>query len=197
MAEPKELVVVIHGFAGKRLWMFPLTRSLGHRFEVVNWSYFSFGGSIRDHGKRFFKFLLAHERYSRIHVVAHSMGCIVTRSALQCGTIENLARVVLLAPPNRGSQVAKMADPFLGWICRPIRELSASPDSFVNSLAKVVPCETGVIAAKYDLLVPLSSTYLPNLKGHVAILGTHNSLLFSRKTNRMIQVFLQTGSFAA
>ena len=57
MKSQRETVVVIHGLGGKRLWMAPLSYRLSRRYDVKNWSYFSYGGSIENHAARFAKFI--------------------------------------------------------------------------------------------------------------------------------------------
>ena len=190
-----ELVVVIHGFGGKRIWMQPLTHRLKRNYRVINWTYFSIAGSIESHARRFSQFLFDLKHDGPIHIVAHSMGSIVTRAAIQLRKIVNLKRIVLLAPPNSGSPVAKVMSFGLGWACRPFRDLSSSSSSFVNKLTTELPCQTGVIAARFDIQVPVSSTHMPGLADHATILGTHNSLLFSAKATRMVTQFLETGRF--
>ena len=106
MISKRDIVVLIHGFGGKRIWMAPLATRLSQKYDVRTWSYFSFGGSIERHGNRFADYIDSLEAESNINIVAHSMGSIVTRSALQ--RINNkVNRVVLLAPPNSGSHVAR------------------------------------------------------------------------------------------
>ena len=46
---------------------------------------------------------------SEIAVVAHSMGCILTRVALQGAPLSKLKRIVMLCPPDRGSITSKVA----------------------------------------------------------------------------------------
>ena len=192
----KELVIVVHGFGGKRLWMQPLSMRLRRRFRVINWSYFSLVRSIEFHAKRFSEFLRHLQHDGPINIVAHSMGCIITRAALQIAEIENLNRIVLLAPPNCGSPIAKTLSHVLGWACRPFRDLSSGTDSYVNTMSPELPCETGVVAARFDILVPVNSTYLPGLSDHFIILATHNSLLFSPTVGRRVTEFLTCGRFA-
>ncbi len=191
-----ELVIVVHGFGGKRLWMQPLSMRLRRRFRVVNWSYFSFGGSIEFHAKRFSRFLRHLQHDGPIDIVAHSMGCIVTRAALKIAEITNLKRIVLLAPPNSGTPVAKTLNYVLGWACRPLRDLSSDHDSYVNKMSPEMPCDTGVIAARFDIQVPVVSTYMPGLSDYVIVPATHNSLLFSPTVGRLVTEFLACGRFA-
>ena len=101
-----ELVVVIHGFGGKRIWMQPLTHRLKRNFRVINWTYFSIVGSIESHAERFSQFLSDLKHDGPIHIVAHSMGSSVTRAAIQLRKIGNLNRIVLLDPPNSGSPLS-------------------------------------------------------------------------------------------
>lgn len=191
----KELVIVVHGFGGKRLWMQPLSLQLRRNFRVMNWTYFSIGGSIEFHAQRLSDFLRRLQHDGPIHIVAHSMGSIVTRAALKIVEIDNLQRVVLLAPPNSGSPVAKMLNYVLGWACIPFRELSSDRNSYVNTMSPELPCPTGVIAARYDVQVPVNSTYLPGIADHVIISATHNSLLFSPTVGRLVTEFLTCGRF--
>ena len=196
MTQQPTTIVLIHGFGGKRLWMAPLAHRLNRNYDVLNWSYFSYGGSIERHGTKLAKFLDNLGSEGNVNIVAHSMGSIVTRVALQ-KTTSTVNRVVMLAPPNCGSNVARIAAPILGSISTPIRQLSSCNNSFVNSLTDDPTCEIGVIASQYDVLVPVKNTIMKNLTDHQVILGTHNSLLFSSRVAKMTDVFIRTGKFAA
>ena len=195
MKSQRETVVVIHGFGSKRLWMTPLSYRLASQYDVSNWAYFSYGKSIEYHAARFAEFLESLDAKRKLNIVAHSMGSIVTRSALQ-KTQAEVNRVVMLAPPNAGSPVARFVSPVLGPICRPIKEISSHKDSYVNRLPGKACCEVGVIASKFDALVPWNNTKMDDLADHRTVVGTHNSLLFSGKVAAMVARFFQHGKFA-
>lgn len=191
-----ENVVVVHGFAGKRMWMLPLCARLRRHFAVTNWGYNSFAGSIERHGDNLHRFLEKIATDDRpIHLVAHSMGSIIVRSAIKNQDIPNLKRIVLLAPPNRGAPVAKIAATAIGWACTPIKQLSSETNSFVNRLPKQIPYAAGVIAAKYDILVPVENTKLPGTQSHAVLTATHNTLLLSKAAGEMTINFLRFGCF--
>lgn len=196
MKTERDIIVLIHGFGGKRIWMLPLAYRLSRRHRVVNWSYFSYGGSITNHAARFAKFIEGIDADCEISIVAHSMGSIVTRVALQQLAPEKVNRVVMLAPPNTGSHVARFASPILGSVCQPIRQLSSHENSYVNKLPRKHRCETGVIASRYDVLVPVKNTMMDGAAEHKTVFGTHNSLLFSSRIATMTTQFIETGKFA-
>ena len=197
MEDSKDLIVLVHGFGAKRLAMWPVACLLRARgFRVKYWSYVSLFDPIEKHAIRFFHFLSSvNVSELRFHIVAHSMGCIVTQSALNRSGFPNLGRVVLLAPPNEGSPIARLASKVIGRIITPTRELSDTESSYVNQLERKATAEFGIIAARFDGLVPVRNTHLPNEKAHVVINATHNSLLLSMKASKLTARFLTHGSF--
>lgn len=76
----------------------------------------------------------------RIHFVTHSLGGIVVRMALKQSKPDNLGRVVMLSPPNRGSEAADILQKnwLYSWINGPAgQQLSTSIDSIPNQLGPV------------------------------------------------------------
>lgn len=190
-----ELIVLVHGFGAPRVVMWLLaTRLRASGFRVVLWNYSSLFTKIDVHAERLHGFLATQfTAEPRIHIVAHSMGSIVTRAALERAHLPKLGRVVLLAPPNAGSPVARFASIFVGALITPTRELSDDALSIVNQLRSNDATEIGIIAARYDFLVPLKNTHLLHESMHVTLNATHNSLLFSRLTCQHIVSFLRLG----
>jgi len=123
------------------------------------------------------------------------MGAIIVRLALSNGPPPHLGRVVLMAPPNHGSPVARFLAPFACPICPVVSELSSRPDSLVNHIEPLDGVQVGVIAARFDWLVPLTNTILDGQTDHICLTATHNSLLFQPAVARNVHAFLSTGRF--
>jgi len=125
------------------------------------------------------------------------MGSIITRLAIAESGWEGLGRAVFLAPPNHGAPFARTLAPLLQWVSQPLREISTSPTSLVNSMPGSFPVDVGVIAGRFDLTVPSSRTHLSSEHEHITINATHNSMLLSGKVANLAASFLNHGKFNA
>ena len=199
-ATPRELVVLTHGIASTKWILAPMAARLRRRgFDTHLHGYFSIRGSNRRLGEQFSTRLheLADRHPNRpIHVVAHSMGSIVTRCALLAGVPESMGRIVMIGPPNRGSHAARKLTPIYGWISNTLVELSDVPNSFVNRLPRTLGGhEVGIVAAARDNVVPADSTLLDDHRDHVTLNSLHTSILWRRRTANCVESFLRTGCF--
>lgn len=196
-----DTIVLLHGLAAPGWVMRPMTWRLGAAgYRVENWSYRSLRDTIEIHGERLHARLAELDgdpSLGRLHLVAHSMGCIVSRQALALGKPRRLGRVVLLAPPNHGAYLATFFGPWLRWGCRTIDQLATRPDSYVNRLPPMDDVEFGVIAARYDLLVPRFSTHLVGERAHETLMALHGPMVLQRNVARHVVHFLREGCFAA
>jgi hypothetical protein len=123
------------------------------------------------------------------------MGGIVARAALDRYRPRKLGRLVMLAPPNRGSFVATATAGTFGRFLKPVAELSTAPDSLVNSLPMPDGVEIGVIAAAHDALVSEESTRPVVPHAHVTLPTWHTGLLFRQDTADLVAEFLARGEF--
>jgi pimeloyl-ACP methyl ester carboxylesterase len=197
---PRECVVLLHGFLANTLLLSLLARRLRrHGYQTCRWGYWNMGCSLLVHAERFARDLARLDtdpRIDRLHVVGHSMGAIIGRVALDRSRPVKLGRFVMLAPPNRGSFVARAAASTFGRLLKPVAELSTAPDSLVNTLPMPAGVDIGVIAAQYDALVSEESTHPDAPHAHVTLPTWHTGLLFRRETAELVADFLATGRFS-
>jgi esterase/lipase superfamily enzyme len=200
----KEHVILIHGLAGSRLVMLPLAwRLKSAGYQTSTFGYPSWFWSIEHHARRFERCLQeveADDTIERFHIVAHSMGTIVTRQALLLRDFKKLNRIVMLASPNRGSPVARALGTLLPF-CKTLNQLSSSQNSFVCQLPepKIVDTgkpEIGIIAAQHDRVVPAVNSRLGVEADHITLFSGHNGLLVRSTASKQVEEFLKFGRFS-
>jgi len=196
---PRELIVLTHGFMAHRLMLKVLAGRLRRAGWDTNiWGYESFVTSVTTHARNFSDFLAercSDDRYDHIHLVTHSMGCIIGRMAIHQVQSEKIKRFVMLTPPNRGSFVATKTAKLFGRFFRPVAELTTEKNSLVNSLDDPSDVEVGIIAAEQDALVSLESTRLEVPHEHVTLPCLHSAVLFREDAANLIHSFLKNGTF--
>lgn len=193
-----EAVILLHGLASNPFVMWPIQRHLERSgFKTMNWSYPSMRHSIEWHAHRLreqIQNFSEDSRFARVHLVAHSMGGIVARSALATGPLQQLGRIVTLASPHHGSHAATKLSQFLGF-CKPLCQMCDIQDSYVRQVPGFGRHEVGGIAATQDRVVRLASTYLAGMSDFVKVDAGHTSLLFRKEVATMVRNFLRTGRF--
>lgn len=99
-----------------------------------------------------------------VHLVTHSLGGILVRLYLQKHRLPANSRVVMLSPPNQGSEVADFMKDFsiYRWVTGPAgQQLGTAADSLPNTLGPVPqPLQVGVITGDRSLN-PIFSSMLP------------------------------------
>ena len=211
-SEP-ETVILLHGYGRTSLSMWALESRLeAAGYTVHNLGYPSMRKSPEDLVEFLDRELTARcSEAPRLHFVTHSLGGILTRAYLAKHFPPNMGRVVMLAPPNRGSGLADVAGrlPLLHLLLGPtVIHLGTSADSLPNRLPPPW-YDVGIIAGVDDfnpignLFVPrpsdgtvsVASTSLDGMHDFVSVRKSHTFIMWSGDVADYVIRFLKTGRF--
>ncbi|MGI9262559.1 MAG: esterase/lipase family protein [Woeseiaceae bacterium] len=210
-----ECVVLLHGLNRSLRAMDDMAEGLqAAGFATVNVDYPSQQGTVEILAPMAVDLGLAQCRdagANQIHFVAHSMGGILLRYAHQEQPIPDLGRVVMLGPPNQGSEVVDRLREVPGAeiVSGPAgAQLGTDPESIPAKLGPV-DFELGIIAG-VGSINPWMSRVLPDYDdGKVSVERTrvlgmadfmivdssHRYLMNSDTVIKNTVAFLETGSF--
>ncbi len=146
-----------------------------------------------------------------VHFVGYSMGGIVTRIVLNKYRPDNLGRVVQLASPNGGSEVADflkenwLYETFYGPAGQQlvtqgggIEELMGKVDYPLGVVAgnfSIDPVSSHIIPGDDDGKVSVESTKVPGMKDHVVVYASHTFFPQNDTVHAQTLNFLRFGSF--
>ncbi|QYK00196.1 esterase/lipase family protein [Shewanella psychrotolerans] len=209
----QEYVILLHGLARSERSLRKLALALEKRgYRCINHSYPSTKhdiATLADVAVAEALSLCGDAR--KINFVTHSMGGILVRQYLSQHHIDNLGRVVMLGPPNQGSEVVDTLHnvPGFRFINGPAgMQLGTEAMSVPNRLGDV-NFELGVIAGTRSINILLSTmlpkpndgkvsverTKLAGMKDHIALPVTHPLMMNNAKVIEQTVHFLVHGVF--
>lgn len=210
-----DCVVLLHGLARSEYSMLLIQETLEyHGYRVINESYPSESAPIED--------LMRHVGRSvarcggeRTHFVTHSLGGILARVWLQTQHPVNMGRVVMLAPPNSGTEIVDVlaAQDFLPGLLDMVtgpaaRELGTGTSSVPAGLGPVEfdlgviagnraisPLGPILIAGANDGTVSVDSTRVDGMRDHIVLPTSHTLMMGNPMVLAEILEFLRNGAF--
>lgn len=208
-----ECVVLLHGLARTYRSMNKLEKSLQNEgYNVVNVDYPSTKAPIEKLADKIIPEAVAEcPSGTPVSFVTHSLGGILIRQYLSIHKIPGLDRVVMLGPPNKGSEVVDTLHAFPGFHALngdAGMQLGTGPDSVPNSLGKA-DFDLGIIAGTtsinliLSMIIPgnddgkvsIERTKLEGMRDHIEVEASHPFLMRDDKAIDQVIHFLKTGRF--
>jgi triacylglycerol lipase len=209
-----ETVVLLHGAGRTRNSMGKIARHLAKLgYQIVNIGYPSRRYPVQGLAE-----YIAYEIQTsgltsteKVHFVTHSLGGIIVRWYLRDNPLRNLGRVVMLAPPNKGIELAdQLMDSWISkWIVGPVGEQLGTGETSLPLALGSVSYPVGVIAGNKSFN-PIFSARIPGPDdGRIAVERTkiagmtdflvmpycHSLIMFYRPVIEQVEYFLKVGDF--
>lgn len=217
MSVKNECVILLHGLGRTRYSMNKLASELMNTYGVVNDTYPSRKHTIEELAKIAVGGALSKclDDYSKVHFVTHSLGGILVRQYLRDHHVPKLGNVVMLGPPNGGSELVDFfqKSPFLDRLFSSTngpagRQLGTADSSTPNTLGEV-DFPLGVIAGTknfnfiYSQIMPndsdgkvtVESSKVDGMSDHLVLPVDHTFMMRDRRVIHQVKAFIKDGQF--
>ncbi len=207
--ESEATVILVHG-----LWMNASVLLLQQRwlrcqdFSVNRFSYPSWRGGLSENAHLLSRFITKTPGRI-IHIVAHSLGGLVTLTMLEDDPDPRIRRVVLIATPCAGSHCGStlLASPVFAAVVghsykdwchlpkmdiRPPAEIGVIAGTLSIGIGRLIPG----LAKPNDGLITVDETHLTAAKDCIQLPVSHSGMLVSHACARQVASFLRTGKFS-
>jgi len=215
VSQTDEHVILLHGMGRTKYSMRKLEVYLAeHGYQTINDGYPSTSKPVEKISDEYLAPMVnqcLENGAEKIHIVTHSLGGIIIRQYLQDHSLPEGSRIVMISPPNKGSE---LADTFRNWFVYQWlngpagQELGTEPESLPNSLKPVIveigvitgdstlnPVYSWIIPGEDDGKVSVESAKLDKMKDFMVVSSSHSFIMRHPEVLKRVVVFLKNGVF--
>ena len=212
-----ECVILVHGLYRSAASMSLIEhRLINEGYKVINIDYASTRTSIHAVAEKEVAAAVARAKkqgYERIHFVSNSLGALIIRTYLQEHHLPKGSRIIMLAPPNQGSELADWAHetfPRLSRLAGPAATRLGTRNQPFTSKLNPIGGEIGIIIGDQswnplfseilpgsdDGAVTIERAKLTEMREFLVTSCNHTTILLVPHIRDQVLCFLQTGRFS-
>lgn len=211
----QECIILLHGLGRTKLAMHPVQKALAQEgYQVWNKSYPSTQEPIEQLASTTITEALSYCRSldsKRIHFVSHSLGGILIRYYLQNNKPGELGHIVMLSPPNQGSEIVDdlKDNKLFHYLLGPAGQQLGTDQSSIPRQLKPIHAVIGIITGNTsfepwfsskipgpdDGKVSTESAKLAEMRDYLVVENSHTFIMSDAYVIEQIQHFLKHGKF--
>lgn len=209
-----DYIVLLHGIGRNAASMNKMEKFFTKQgYNVLNIDYPSTEKSLEDLTEHIAKKVDAFnlDKTRKIHFIGYSMGGLLVRTVLNKHRPENLGRAVLVAAPNKGSEVADLIKD--NWFYKKLygpagQQLTTDQDNIEKLLGEIDysvgviagdrsidPVSYFIIPGENDGKVAVDRTKTKGMADHITIHATHTFIMNNTEALTQAANFLKNGAF--
>jgi len=209
-----ECVILMHGFGDIKLSMSFLENECQKKgYATFNLGYSTAGETISSLSEKLLTDMIKKCRkkgFSKIHFVTHSMGGLIVRYYLQNNELPEGSRIVMLSPPNKGTEVADFLKTnvlyklFTGdvgqelctdsQIIRNLKELNIEIGIIAGNKS-YNPFFSEIIQGEDDGRISTENTKLEEMTDFLIVNDSHLTIKHRQEVSEQMVYFLRNGNF--
>ncbi len=208
-----QLIFLIHGInSSPKDFKKMETAFKSYDYKVINFGYHSKVYTVNQIADNFLKRKIASvSQNDTINFITHSLGAIVLRAYLRDNKPKNIGKIVMIAPPNQGSEVANFFKDF--FLYKIFYHKSGASLSYNGIKKLALPnCDNyfcGIIAGTHTQLpffsifikgeddgkISVERTKLKGMKDFITLPYPHDTILKKQETIIQCKEFIKNGKF--